>query len=68
MKKPSKRQTPAQRREAARAAAMPEVKRLVRKVGRSAIANCLSKLRDHEKGVERLNALKRELAQLEKRL
>lgn len=49
-------------------AAMPEVKRLVRKFGRSVVASCLIKLREHEKGIAKLQALKTEVAKLERQL
>lgn len=47
---------------------MPEVKRLVKKYGRATIANCITRLRDAEKAAQRLAALKREVAQLSKRI
>ena len=47
---------------------MPEVKRLVKKYGRSTIANCVSKIRDAEKAAQRLAALKREVARLSKKI
>lgn len=58
--------TPFERRRAARKAAMPFVKKLVRKYGRSNIAHCVSQLKEHEKTVERLQALKKEVARLER--
>lgn len=56
------------RRIALRKAAMPEVKRLVKKYGRSAVVNCIGKIREYEKSKDRLAALKREVAQLEKKI
>lgn len=53
---------------ARRDAAMPEVKRLVKKFGRSVVSGCLARIRDYEKSQKRLADLKREMAQLEKRL
>lgn len=58
----------AAKRQSARAAAMPEVKRLVKKYGRSTIANCVAKIREHEKAAQKLLTLKREVAQLEKKI
>jgi ribosomal protein S20 len=48
--------------------AMPEVKKLVRKFGRTAISNCLIRLHEYEKSVERLQSLKSEVVKLEKEL
>lgn len=62
----SRRLTPLEKRRAARAAAMPAVKALVRKYGRSNVAHCIGQLKDHEKTVERLNNLKKEVARLER--
>ncbi len=59
------------RQEEARArskAAMPEVKRLVVKFGRTAINNCLIKLREYEKSTKKLADLKKEVEILEKRI
>jgi hypothetical protein len=53
---------------AAAVAAMPEVKRLVKKFGRTAVGNCLNKLKAHEKELGRLADLKAEIAALEKQL
>jgi hypothetical protein len=49
-------------------AAMPEVKRLVKKYGRQAVGNCLAKIHAWEREAKKLNALKSEVASLEKRL
>lgn len=59
--------TPAQRRIALRAQAMPEVKKLVRKFGRATIAACIAKIRAHEKGMEELATLKRKIVELSRR-
>ncbi len=48
--------------------AMPDTKKLVKKYGRTAIQNCLLKLRDYEKSVEKLAELKNEVASLERKL
>ena len=58
--------TPTEKRRAARKAAMPAVKALVRRYGRSNIAHCIAQLKDHEKSVARLNELKKEVAKLER--
>jgi hypothetical protein len=58
---------PERRRQQARVA-MPEVKRLVKKYGRQAIGNCLAKIHAWEREAKKLNALKQEVSQLEKRL
>jgi hypothetical protein len=48
--------------------AMPEVKRLVKLYGLSVVGGCLSRLRDVDKNRRRLMAMKREVAELERRL
>lgn len=55
-------------RRAAAAAAMPDVKRMVKKYGRAAVANCLHKIADFDKEVSKLAALKKEIAAREARL
>lgn len=50
------------------AAAMPEVKRLVARYGRVAVANCIGKIRARDKEADRLKALKRQVAELERGL
>lgn len=67
MKARGKKSLAQQRREKADEA-MPSVKKLVRKYGRTAIANCLNKLREYEKQSARLAGLKKEVAKLEKDL
>lgn len=54
-----------QEREAKRAAAMPEVKRLVKQYGRDTIAWCVKQLHEYEKKVEKAKELKKELRDLE---
>lgn len=49
-------------------AAMPEVKKLVKKYGRTAVNNCLLKIRDFEKSEAKLQALKKEVASLERKI
>lgn len=53
---------------AARSAAMPEVKRLVKKHGRPAIAWCIGNLRNHDLLQKKIALLRREAADLEKTL
>jgi hypothetical protein len=66
-KRPKKLNTNELRR--ARAAkAMPEVKAIVKRFGRMAVANCLNKIRERDKGAERLAALKKQVTELERRL
>lgn len=55
-------------RKAQRDACMPEVKRLVKKYGRSIVSGCVTRLRDYEKAQKRLADLRKEAAELEKRL
>lgn len=57
---------PLEVRRARRAKAMPEVKRLVVKYGRSTIVNCLNQLKEKEKTLKKVEALKKELSRLEK--
>lgn len=49
-----------------RAKAMPEIKRLVAKYGRSTIVNCLNQIKEKEKTLKKVEALKKELVRLEK--
>ena len=56
------------RHRAQASAAMPEVKRLVKKYGRQAIGNCIAKIHAWEREAKKLGALKREVSQLEQRL
>jgi hypothetical protein len=60
------RLTALERRRAMRKAAMPLVKRLVRKYDRANIAHCVSQLKEHEKTIKRLNELKKEVTRLER--
>lgn len=64
----TKRPNIAERRRAAAAAAMPEVKRLVKKFGRVAVANCMGKIVASERAAKKVAAMKRELAALESKL
>jgi hypothetical protein len=58
---------PEQRRRAAKAA-MPEVKRIFGRYGRSAIHKCLRDLHDYEKNLERMAELKSEHKKLEEQI
>lgn len=49
-------------------AAMPEVKRLVRKFDRGAVAHCLKMMADQEAVARRIDALKQEAARLQIKL
>lgn len=57
-----------ERRRAAATAAMPEVKRLVKRFGRQAVSNCLSKIHAWEREAKKLSKMRSEVAQLERRL
>lgn len=50
------------------ASAMPDVKTVVKKYGRKAVANCLSKIRAYDKEARRLESLKKDVAALEAKL
>lgn len=63
-----KRPTIPEKRRAAAAAALPEVKRLVKRFGRMAVASCLARIKAFEKEAARLAALRKEVAALEKRI
>lgn len=52
----------------AAAAAMPDVKKLVRRYGRCAVNNCLMKIIAAEKAARKVDAMRKELAELESRL
>ena len=64
MAKPNKRD---QQRAQARAA-MPDVQRLVKKYGRTAVANCLNKIRMRDKQAEKLTKLKKQVDEMERGL
>jgi hypothetical protein len=53
---------------ARRDACMPEVKRLVKKYGLATVGGCVARLREHAKAQKKLAELRREAADLEKRL
>lgn len=50
------------------AAAMPEVKKLVKRFGRPAVGNCLAKIAAWEREAKKLSKLRSEVTQLERRL
>lgn len=58
----------AERRRAAASAAMPEVKRIVKKFGRVAVSNCIGKIIASERAAAKVAAMKKELAVLESKL
>lgn len=53
---------------AKRDAAMPEVKKLVKKYGRTAVSSCLSRLAEYDKATRKIAELRKQAAELEKRL
>ena len=57
-----------QRRRNAAAAAMSEVKKLVKRFSRAAVSNCLGKIAAWEREQKKLSKLRSEVAQLERRL
>lgn len=57
-----------ERRRAAAKAAMPEVKKLVRRFGRAAVGNCLAKIRTFDKEAKRLAALRQQVRELAQKL
>ena len=63
-----KRTTRVERRRALAAAAMPEVKKLVRRFDRAAVTNCLAKIAAWEREAKKLSRLRSEVAQLQRRL
>jgi hypothetical protein len=64
MAKPNKRD---QQRAQAKAA-MPDVQRLVKKYGRTAVANCLNKIHARDREMKKLTALKKQVDQMERGL
>jgi hypothetical protein len=60
--------TPAEKRRAARKAAMPEVKKLVRRYGRANIARCVMDLQAQEKTAKQIASLRKEAARLARSL
>lgn len=56
------------KRRAARKAAMPDVKALVRKHGRAAVNGCLLQIRAHDKAVLKIERLRKEAAALARKL
>ncbi|QGH73358.1 MAG: hypothetical protein [Siphoviridae sp. cttb18] len=48
--------------------AMPEVKKLVKRFGRSIVSGCLQRLADYDKKLSVLNQAKKEVEKLEKEL
>lgn len=54
--------------DADRGKAMPEVKKLVKKHGRTIVIWCINQLREYEKKVKQLAELKKEAEKLEKEI
>jgi len=67
-KKRAPRPNTRSRQRARNAAAMPDVRRLVKKHGRLAVGNCLAKIKARDKQAERLAELKRDVAAMERSL
>lgn len=63
-----KRLTAREKRQALWTAAMPEVKKLVRKFDRAAIAHCLANLMARDRTASKVAEMKRELASLQRKL
>lgn len=65
---PGKKMSRIDLQRAAAAAAMPEVKKLVKKFGRAAVGNCMGKIAASERAAKKLAVMKRDVAALEARL
>lgn len=63
-----KRMNKAELRRAAAQAAMSDVKKMVKKFGRTAVSSCMTKIIAAEKASKKLAAMKREVAEFESRL
>lgn len=63
-----KRMNKAELRRVASQAAMPDVKKLVKKFGRTAVSSCMTKIVAAEKASRKLAAMKREVAEFESKL
>lgn len=63
-----KRMNKAELRRAAASSAMPEVKKLVKKFGRTAVSSWMTKIVAAEKASKKLAAMKREVAEFESKL
>lgn len=68
MPKAPKRVTTRDKIRARQAAAMPDVKKIVKKHGRRAVGACLKKIADYDKECAKLEALKKEVASREAKL
>lgn len=62
------RQSLLEKQRALRAKAMPEVRKLVRRYGRTTIQRCLIDLRDYEKKLEELSETRKKVRELEKQV
>lgn len=56
------------KRKVAREQAMPAVKSLVKKHGRTTVQGCLNQLREYEVNLKRLNEAQKEVERLEKQV
>lgn len=63
-----KRMNKVELRRAAVIAAMPEVKKLVKRFGRTAVSGCMTRIIASDKAARKLAAMKREVHDLESRL
>lgn len=57
-----------ERRRAAAAMAMPDVKRMVKKYGRAAVGNCMGKIAASERATKKLVEMKKKVAEFEAKL
>lgn len=63
-----KRMTNLEKRRSAADKAMPEVKKIVRRHGRTAVQNCINRLHSFEKKAKELERVRREAKRLEREL
>jgi hypothetical protein len=66
--KRAKRPNTRDRQRALNARAMPDVQRLVKRYGRLAVGNCLAKIKARDKQAQKLAALRRDVAAMERAL
>ena len=59
---------PIEKRRALRKAAMPEVKKLVKRFGRTTVMNCINQLKEHDKTLKKIAELRREAARLKRQI
>ena len=68
LRRRGRRITVSEQRRANAAAAMPEVKKLVKRFGRLAVGNCLGKIAAWEREANKLAEMRHEVAQLARKL